>query len=123
MCCSYYTLCVYCSFLLGAPYWRLMGSSVREEVESARRWRSSARNLEVAVLPGWGAGGQRGDPWGRRPSSAAGREVQGHVPEEFGGWSPTQVSTRAHPGPEEEGVNLDLDPEPLKVDSRGPSQF
>lgn len=59
-----------------------------EEVELARRWRSSARNLEVAVLPGWGAGGQRGDPWGGGPAQLQEGGVQGHVPEEVGVGAP-----------------------------------
>ena len=41
------------------------------------------------------------------------------------GSEPMQVSTTAHPSPGEEGVKLDLDPEPLEVviGSKGPSQF
>lgn len=59
-----------------------------EEVEFARRWRSSAGILGVAGLPGWGAGQQRGDPGEGGLTQPQEGGVQGHVPEE--------VSVRAH---------------------------
>ena len=48
-----------------------------EDVEHIRWWRSLAGNLQVASLPGWGAGWQRGDPGGRGPTQLQEGRVQG----------------------------------------------
>ena len=61
----------------------------------------------------------------RRPSSAAGRKGPGACARRGQGRSPCKCAPGHIPGPGEEGVNLDLDPELLEVviGSKGPSQF
>lgn len=67
-----------------------------EEVGLAGRWRSSAGNLEVAGLPGWGAWGQRGDPGGGGPAQPQEGGVQG-LCQQRSGSEPLHVGTRGHP--------------------------
>lgn len=59
-----------------------------EDVERIRWWRSPAGNLQGAGLPGRGAGRQRGDLEGERPSSAAGWQGPGAVPEDVRAGAP-----------------------------------
>ena len=59
-----------------------------EEVEHIRWWRSPAGNLQVASLSGWGAGGRRGDPGGRKAQLSCRMAGSRGCARRRQGWSP-----------------------------------
>lgn len=65
-----------------------------EDVERIRGWRSPAGNLQVAGLPGWGAGGQKERSWREKgpahPQDGRSSCARSRL-------EPLQVSTRTHP--------------------------
>lgn len=116
-------MCACCSFTQDHLLCLLMGDPLLgEEVELVRSEAgSSAENLEVAGLPGWGAGWQR-VIWGKEgPAQLQEGRVRGCA----GKRSALEPSASEHEDifqvSGEGGVNLDLESEALEVDFGQPA--